>query len=181
MNKNIYVVSGGPGFGKSALIDALEKKGFYVGKDVAREFIEEQKRTGGKILHYVHRLEFNKEVLQRRIKQYKDTPENKICFFDRGIPDLIAYLVKYELKVPNEFYEAANKYKYQKTVFFTPPWQEIFENDPKKRHENFEEAVSIHNTIEKVYQELGYEIINIPKTSVSERVEFVLLKTGVEK
>ncbi|UCD03914.1 MAG: AAA family ATPase [Candidatus Woesearchaeota archaeon] len=175
MNKLIYVISGGPGFGKSALIDALDRRSFYCGKDVAREFIKEQIISGGEILPQNNRLEFQKIILQRRIKQYKDAPEGKICFFDRGIPDLIGYLTKENLEVPNEYYLASNKYRYEKIVFLTPPWQEIFEKD-SERSETFREAKIIHKAIEKAYKDLSYKIINVPKGSINKRVEFILLK-----
>lgn len=175
IRKNVYVISGGPGFGKSSLINALKKKGFYCGEDVAREFIKEQIRIGGKTLPWNNRLEFSKIILKKRVKQYKDAPNGKICFFDRGILDLIGYIVKEGLKVPTEFYKVVEKYKYQEVTFFTPPWQKIF-NKKSKRRESFNDAVAIHNSIKKVYKRLGYKTINLPKTSADKRAVFILSK-----
>ena len=151
----------------------MKKEGFYCGNDVAREFIEEQIRSGGKALPWDNRKEFSKIILEKRIKQYEDAPEGDVCFFDRGIPDLIGYLIKAGLKVPDEYYKSAKSHPYQKIVFFTPPWQATFEKDPD-RHETFGEAVIIHNAIKKVYQDLGYKVIDVPKTSVDKRIEFIL-------
>jgi len=175
IQKSIYVITGGPGFGKSALIDALEKKGFHCGKDVAREFIKEQISNGGKIFPWSNRIEFSKIILQKRIKQYENALKGKICFFDRGIPDIIGFFIKDELEVPQEFFKAERDYKYKKIVFLTPPWLEIYKKDNVRRMD-YNEAVVIHNILKKLYQELGYEIINIPKVQVSERVKFILSK-----
>jgi len=170
--ENIFVVTGGPGFGKTTLVQELEQSGFSVGKELSRDFIIEQMKTGGKFLPWENRLGYSEIMLQKRIEQYEKISENEINFLDRGIPDLIAYMIKDGIEVPEFYYDVAKKYKYNKTIFLTPPWEEIYIND-NERKESFEEAEVIHEAIKNTYQSLGYICIDVPKKSVRERVEFI--------
>jgi predicted ATPase len=69
--------------------------------------------------------------------------------------------------------ETARNNRYHNDVFITPPWQEIYEND-KERKQEFEEAVKTYETMKEVYTRFNYNLVEIPKLSVSERVCFML-------
>ena len=127
----------------------------------------------GSLLPWVDRLGYSEEMLKRRVRQYEKIPANKLWFLDRGIPDLIAYIRKDGLDVPGMYYEAASEYRYQSLVFLTPPWKEIHAND-RERLESFEEAEDIHAEIERAYTEANYTCVTLPKTTINERVAFIL-------
>ena len=171
--KKIHIITGGPGFGKTTLIKELEKEGFNGSEELSRQFIQEQINSGGKLLPWVDRLGYSEVMLERGIKQYEETPNNELWFFDRGIPDLIAYIIKDNLKVTEGYYEAARKYRYNQIVFLTPPWEEIYKNDPERK-ETFEGAEKIHDQIKRIYLSLRYICLDIPKKPVKERVKFIL-------
>jgi len=48
--KQIYVITGGPGFGKTDLINELRKSGYICSGEFARDLIETQLATDGEIL-----------------------------------------------------------------------------------------------------------------------------------
>jgi len=120
--------------------------------------------------------EFGLLVMKKRIEQY-NSAKYKLCFFDRGIPDILGYLAAFGSPTPKELSFAAKKYKYNKKVFFTEPWKEIFKND-SERKESFEVAERVSVEIKKAYVGLGYEVVSLPKCSVAKRVEFVLKQVG---
>ena len=64
------------------------------------------------------------------------------------------------------------KFKYDK-IFIAEPWQEIYKND-SERYETYDELMEIDIQIKKIYKQLGYNIIILPKKSVEERVTFIL-------
>lgn len=173
MMKNIYIITGGPGFGKTSVIKELRRRSFNGSEELSRQFIKEQIREGRKLLPWVDRLGYSEEMLRRRVRQYNDTSQDELWFFDRGIPDLIAYIIKDGFEVPEMYFEVAGKCRYSQTVFLTPPWEEIHKND-SERMESFEEAETIHREILATYESLGYNCVAIPKTTVTERVGFIL-------
>jgi predicted ATPase len=171
--KKSYVITGGPGFGKTSVLQELRARGYNAGEELSRQFIKEQMEGLGALLPWVDRLGYSEEMLKKRIAQFQATPERELWFFDRGVPDLIAYIVKDGLPVPDIFYEAAKKYRYHDLVFLTPPWEHIHTND-RERRESFPEAVVIHQEIERIYAEVGYACVALPKTTISERASFIL-------
>ena len=49
-NPNLYVITGGPGTGKTTVLRELERRGFAVEEEVARRIIREQMESGGNAL-----------------------------------------------------------------------------------------------------------------------------------
>ena len=102
----------------------------------------------------------------------QDKLENVRFFFDRGVPDVIGYLMLCNLPVPQHMEEAARQTRYNRTVFLAPPWEEIFGQDTERK-QDFEEAIRTFEAMDKTYRRLGYEIALLPKSSVEERVSFI--------
>jgi len=173
MRKKIIVVTGGPGFGKSSLIDALAAKGFSVGGEAAREVISEQMESGGETLPWKNRSAFQQAVSQRRIDFWESVDEADWAFADRGIPDQIAFSSFRGFEASPKLWAMAAEYPYFPVVFICPPWIEIYVQD-EVRTESFEEACRIHELICKTYSDLGYRLIDLPKCSVEERCAFIL-------
>lgn len=93
--------------------------------------------------------------------------------FDRGIPDVIGYLQLYVGEAPTHVHAAAELYRYRPTVFFAPPWPEIFGQDAQ-RGQDFHEAVATADAMEQAYSMAGYDLLPLPLTTVEARVDFVL-------
>ncbi|MFY9152665.1 MAG: AAA family ATPase [Prolixibacteraceae bacterium] len=173
--KKIFIVSGGPGFGKTELIVELQKSGYRCSGEFARDLIEAQLKIGGDVLPWKNPGLFQEEILKRRIEFFESVPEHEIAFADRGIPDQLAFARYKGFASPEILKQSAIRYRYSAQVFITPPWKEIFRND-LIRTETFEEAVRIDSYIRKTYAELNYQIIELPLKSVRKRVEFILDK-----
>lgn len=168
-----YLITGGVGFGKTTLINELCKTGdYYKIPEIAAEIINEQIKIGGTLIPWVDRYAFEAELLKRKIDIYLSSPSNKICFFDRGIPDAIAFFNSEKKKIPQEYFEAAKNYRYNQKVFIVPPWREIYKNRPT-RPQTYNEAVKLNKLIVQTYEQLGYKVIEIPKIDIKERVSFV--------
>jgi predicted ATPase len=180
MNVTKYVITGGPGFGKTSIIDELERRGYNSVHEISRSIIKEQLDTGGDVLPWKNLNTFSRLVFEKRIQQHINAPQTKHSFFDRGIPDVIAYMVRDELELPEKYVHALSDYNYNEIVFLTPPWEEIFVND-NERKENYIEACDIHHFIKTTYSNLGYQTVEIPKLKINERVEFILEKLGLDK
>jgi predicted ATPase len=53
------------------------------------------------------------------------------------------------------------------------PWEEIYITD-NERYENFEQALAIHNHLERTYAALNYVIVDVPVGTIKERTDFIL-------
>ena len=67
----------------------------------------------------------------------------------------------------------AKPYPYYYKVFIFPPWEGIYRTD-QERWEPFETAVRVHDSLVSTYSSGGYELIEVPRKPVDQRVEFIL-------
>lgn len=167
------IISGGPGFGKTSVINALNQLGFACEHEISRSIIKEQLDNGGDILPWKNLELFSRIVFEKRVKQFHEAPGQGLVFFDRGVPDVLAYMMLDNIEIPDKYYKSLLEINYSNLVFLTPPWELIFTND-SERMENFSQAVVIHQKIEEMYRELGYQTCALPLLPVNERVNFIL-------
>jgi predicted ATPase len=169
---NKFVITGGPGFGKTTLIKKLEELGHHVFHEAARAIIEEQKKYDDPIFPWKDRIRFDRELINKLIFDYKAHTSNMLCFYDRGIPDLIGWR-KYAGLDSNDIKKLVYIYPYEKLVFLTQPWREIYQSNEDRPY-SFKEASTINQILKECYSNLGYDIQDIPNQDIITRVEFVL-------
>jgi predicted ATPase len=169
-----YIITGGPGAGKTSLLHALKCSGYHCSEEASRRLIAEQVAKGSHCLPWINLSCFAGKVLDRMINLYTQTVAHTgITFFDRGIPDIIAYLKAAALPVDNRYYTAVQLHPYHQLVFILPPWKTIYVNDAE-RWQTFEEAVHLYSSIRETYQALGFTLIEVPEEQVENRVKFIL-------
>ncbi|NMV23329.1 AAA family ATPase, partial [Vibrio parahaemolyticus] len=61
---------------------------------------------------------------------------------------------------------------YHSQVFIFLPWTSIFSND-EERKQDFSEAVATYQQMVNAYHKFGYQLIEVPKMSVEDRVAFI--------
>jgi len=170
------IISGGPGSGKTTLLEALKKKGFHCSDEISRQLIQEQVALNSECLPWKNLSSFADLALERMLEAYeKASFSAKITFFDRAIPDIIGYLNVGGLPVDKKFHRILKSHPYHQHVFMAPPWEAIYINDDE-RWQTFDEATTLHNALVQTYLAAGYKIIQLPFSSVAERVGFVLEK-----
>lgn len=165
---------GGPGTGKSSIIGFLKEKGHCCLPEISREVTLEAQKKGIDQLFLTDPLVFSSLLLKGRIKQFKEAEKTreKIVFIDRGIPDVTAYLDFGKHLSPEAFLKANRYFRYDK-IFFFPFWEEIYLTD-NERYENIEQAKEIEEHLISTYENLGYALIHVPKSSMEKRADFIL-------
>ncbi|TVZ28548.1 putative ATPase [Gillisia sp. Hel_I_86] len=172
-NKKI-VITGGPGTGKSSIINYLESQGHFCLHEISRQITLEAQQQGIKQLFLEKPLLFSEKLLQARINQHQEAvqlPRGQI-FLDRGIPDVVAYMDYLGTPYPAKFTLACKNHKYDK-IFLLPPWEEIYTSD-NERYESFEQALIIHEHLKNSYITYGYNPIEVPKGTVLKRSSFII-------
>lgn len=171
-----YVITGAPGAGKTTLIRSLERRGFSVVCEVGRALIEDQRRAGGKLLPWIDRDGFQREILRRRL-QVEAVEVNGPLFLDRGIPDGIAYYQFDALMPPQNLIHAARLAQYA-GVFLLEPL-DTYTTDAA-RHHSQEDALRLHHLIRGAYATLDYAVEPVPAMPVREREEYILRHICIE-
>ncbi|AMJ65288.1 AAA family ATPase [Hymenobacter sp. PAMC 26628] len=175
----LYIISGGPGAGKTTLLGALRAAGFAGADEVSRQLIQEQVALGSSRVPWRDLAGFAELALARMVADYEAAVQRGgVTFFDRGLPDIVAYLEVAGLPVPAACYAAVDAHPYQPLVFLAPPWAEIYVNDAE-RWQTFAEATALHGVLRRIYQRLGFAVLELPKTPVAARVAFVRAAAGL--
>ncbi|MDY8136610.1 AAA family ATPase [Aquimarina sp. 2201CG5-10] len=170
MHKRI-IITGAPGTGKTSLIGALKQSGFHCHDEISRKIITEQqkqktdKTPWGDLMGFV-------DLVYHQTMEELNTPINQNIFVDRGLPDTIAYLKANSSLIPEYLLSFPYKTHYASTVFLAPFWKEIYVNDPQRPQSN-NEAIKIHKSLLKVYEELNFKIEILPKATLTKRVDFI--------
>lgn len=116
---------------------------------------------------------FNEKLLYGRLRQFNDAnsaPE-PVVFFDRGMPDVLAYMDYFKQDYGDDFIQACRRYRYDHVVIL-PPWEHIYISD-NERFESFEDATAIHRELQRTYEFFNYSPITVPTGTVEERSFFV--------
>ncbi|WP_461531999.1 AAA family ATPase [Sinomicrobium sp.] len=171
---NKIVLTGGPGTGKTTVIQELEKQGHICFSEVSRQVTLEAQKQGVTQLFLDDPLLFSLKLIQGREQQYQTakTQTSEKVFLDRGVHDVIAYMHYAKTDCPPAFSEICKKCQYD-TVFLFPPWEEIYVSD-NERYESFEQASAIHAFIKSTYIAFGHQPVEVPRGTVEERVDFIL-------
>ncbi len=174
----LYLISGGPGAGKTTLLAALAAAGFAVVPEVSRQLIQEQVALGSVLVPWHDLSGFAELARGRMVAQHTAASQRGgLTFFDRGLPDLIAYLTAAGLPVAPAYYRAVADYPYQRLAFLAPPWPDIYVNDPE-RWQTPAEAAALYEVLHATYAALGFDVCVLPRTTVAARVAFVQAALG---
>jgi len=167
------VVTGGPGSGKTSLIDALQAQGYARSIEAGRAIIQDQMMIDGPALPWKDPELFAEAMLIWEMRSYRMAQSMAgPVIFDRGVPDAIGYLRLLNRPIPSHFHEAARQFRYNPTVFIAPPWAEIFTQD-RERKQSFEEACRTFEAMVAVYSACGYSLVELPLAPVQERLSFL--------
>lgn len=167
---NRHIITGGPGSGKTSLINALANKNYCCFEEVSRIIIRQQHKTKGDKLPWKNLAGFAELCFDKMSLQLNQCGSKDFCFFDRGLPDLVAYMNRGGISVPEKYLSKPDLY--HSKVFIAPPWKEIFVNDAE-RPESFADAKDIDRFLKETYTKFGFTLIELPKVSVKARVKFV--------
>lgn len=174
IKNNFFIITGGPGAGKSSVLDQLYKSGYEVVPEVARQIIKDQLALGGNAIHSGDQVAFRDLMLEYSIDDFNKHSDNQnITFFDRGIPELLGYSNLISQPPKSTLLAAMKQYRYNSHVFLFPPWEEIYVHDVERK-QDFEEAVVTYHFIKQAYIDSEYKLIEMPKTSILSRTQFII-------
>ncbi len=164
------IISGGPGAGKTTLINTLAEQGFPTYGEASRQLIEQQSQREDGILPWVNLPAFAELCLEVMSEQKQQAKKHEMAFLDRAIPDICGYLIQANLAIEEHYIDACQGYHQQ--AFLCRPNASIYVQDAVRPYP-FEEAIVIHEALVEVYQTLCFDVIEVPFLAVEERALFI--------
>lgn len=171
---NFFLLTGGPGVGKTALIEELRRRGERVVEETHRRIIREEVASGGTALPWLDETAYLARAAREDIAIFEAMAgvEERV-FFDRGIIDSLPQ----DGAAPDWLARAARELRYNYRVFLPIPWKEIYVQDAERR-QGFEDCLATHVIITKVLRQLGYMPVEVPPAAVEARADFILRQIG---
>ena len=175
-NKKI-VISGGPGSGKTTLVNLLRVEGYECIDEFSRTLIKRAQKQGKNNIFKTQPLDFSKKVWNGRKEQYKNSKsssnkKNKsYIFFDRGLHDVLAYMDCLGVSYDSCKFDPSG-FPYDLALLL-PPRKSIYIKD-NERKEGFQEAKKLYFYIKKTYQTYNIPIVEVPFQSPEVRISTLL-------
>jgi predicted ATPase len=168
-------LTGGPGAGKTTVLDALRACGYECVPDTARAIIQERLRLS--LSPRPSPREFADEILKRDREQYQRvTSYSGLVFFDRCVVDALGMVDQLGgLAAPLELEKLLEEYEYFHTTFIFPPWEEIYTTDAERDH-TFAHAVAVHREVSAWYSRCGYDLVEVSRGPIQQRCDFILTR-----
>lgn len=174
MSEGLWILTGAPGSGKTAILDALRGSLRCVDEPARRVFAE-QRAIGGAGTPARDPARFVEMLLEVAIADHeRASRDGGPALFDRGIPDCIAYAVHLGVD-PGPSVSASDRYRYREEVFILEPWEEIYATDDE-RTMTFADTVAFHAALEDAFDRAGYRRVSVPRGSVAERAAHIGLR-----
>lgn len=120
---NFYIITGGPGVGKTTVIDELQHVGFLTIREEARRIIKEQLTVGGDGVPWKDKTLYARLMLNASAMTFEEitnTERVEPVFFDRGLLDVVCYMDMESIPMSNAVTEIIKKCVYNKNVFIPP-------------------------------------------------------------
>ncbi len=167
-----YVITGGPGTGKTTVLNKLKAKGYRVIEEAARRVIDDAAAMG------VSAEELRKDedtfqdtVFDMKIQTETELDPNEIIFFDRGMQDTEAYMRANNFNVPQRMLDAMKQHSYAGVFVFNP--LSTYEKD-YARTEDAEVIKRLDKELEIAYSKYGMDVTRVPEMGIKARLELIL-------
>lgn len=168
--ERFHVLTGGPGAGKTTLIERLAALGYATTAEAGRALVRAGIGAGDPVA-------FAGAILDWEMRSYAWACEQPgPVFFDRGMPDVAGAWLQLGEPVPAHVEAAIAQCRYA-SVFIAPPWREIYVHDEERRH-SWETAVRTYELMAEAYARYGYDPVELPKAPVEDRLAFILEHAG---
>jgi len=169
---NFYIITGGPGGGKTSVLENLGTRGYEYIQETARQIIKERLSKG--LTQRPDPKSFAQQIFDRDWKNFiSNSNLSSLLFFDRSFIDSACMLFDSDVISYNAIKRTHLTNRYNNKVFITPPWKEIYRND-SERDQSFEQSIEVYERLDKWYREHHYDMVLLPNDTIENRVNFIL-------
>lgn len=183
MTNGFVVITGGPGSGKTSLVDYLASIGYATVPEAAWQIIEElnhEHGVAGQIVwRRAHPRVFQRLVLERQcaLEAAYQVPPGRLVFCDRGRPDSLAYVDLAGVVLENDLLGLISAQCYSR-VFLLDTLTRFDRRELTGRISDRERSLRIRQLLEMAYCKQGYAPVLVPELPIKERAHLVLEELG---
>ncbi len=184
MSPKYVAITGGPGSGKTTVVEALAARGYVTVPEAAIQVIGELNGQlgldGQQRWRRANSEAFQELVLQRQIQlEQACAGEPGLVFLDRGRLDGLGYLRHFGVQPSDRLLEQLLACPYEHVVLLETlrSFADRRESGRMSRHED---SLAIAACIASAYTECGHVVHTAPEMAVEERVRLILEIVGAE-
>jgi predicted ATPase len=176
-------ITGGPGSGKTSLVNHLGSLGYATVPEAGIQLIEELNRElgvrGQVEWRQGHRAEFQRRVMERMValEAACTAAEGSLVFCDRGLPGALAYAELFGIRVDRDLRSLVDRRRYLQ-VFILDTLTDFPARAATGRTSDRKRSVRLNALLFKAYRSYGYSPIRVPELSIEERAQLVLSELG---
>jgi predicted ATPase len=184
VTSRFVVITGGPGSGKTSLVNYLGSLGYATVPESAIQIIAELNRERGIQAQIEwrkgHPAEFTRLVMVRMdaLEAACTAGGQELVFCDRGRPDALAYSEISGTELDREIWPLIEGRRYLR-VFLLDTLSDFPARPDTGRTSNRERSLRLHGLLLKAYRSLGYEPLRVPELSIEDRAQLVLSELGL--
>ena len=169
---SFYIITGGPGGGKTSLLENLATHGYNFIPETARQIMKERLAKG--LAPRPDPSIFAQQIFELDWKNFVSNSDlSSLLFFDRSFMDSACMLFDSDLNSYENIRDTYMANRYNNMVFITPPWKEIYRTDDE-RDQSFEQSIEVYTRLAKWYKEHDYDMVILPKDTIENRTKFIL-------
>jgi predicted ATPase len=171
-----YILTGGPGAGKTSIINFLAKKGYSIVPEAATEIIEQDLRKGVEKpwLADDYHIRMYQLISKRQVEI--ENSMASVVFFDRGHLDGLSYILLQKCTlyqcILDHVQTSIDTQYFNKKVFFIDSLGFVVPGPA--RNEDLQESLLKASCLKRNYEAMGYEVIHIPPGSIEERAQLII-------
>lgn len=150
-----YVITSGPGAGKTAVIEALAGMGHATVREAARDVIRDQQERTHPILPWTDNYAFQLVCLGTQLA-FEGEVRGKPRFLDRTHVDSLGYSAFWNNPVPEVVRRAVQAHRYEKVFVLDTMPEEVYRADAERK-ESYSQALAIRQHVLTGYREAGYD------------------------
>lgn len=167
------VISGGPGVGKSTVLNLLNQQGFAVIPETMGVCFYEAKQAGRLNEFFADTVRLQTLLMERQLQQEAQHDNEEIVFLDRSAYDITFYAEWFNVQMPDAFMAIAPTRPYH-IVFFLEPLPEEFYQNSDLRTEPRKLSLGKHEFLRKKYEGTSLPVLSVPFDTPENRVRFIL-------
>lgn len=169
----IIGLTGGPGVGKSSVIEVLQKQGVQVIPETFTTLFNQAAAENKLDAFFADPVKLRYNLMNHQIKMEDARDKSKPAIVDETALGILFFGNLWNVAMPQDLYDTAENRRYD-MIFMFDPLPKQFYKQTEVRRETPEESRKTHDFLKKKYKETGLITADVPFGTPEWRAEFIM-------